>query len=73
MTAEEFNMQKSLIDGTLEADTVARFAYEIIKQRFLTGNVNVTQLNAVQRQSIDARRNFINVLENYWRYYYTHQ
>ena len=71
MTAEEFNLQENLVKGAARADTIARDAYEISKQRFMIGHVDVTKLMAVQNSNIAAQKAYINALEQYWTYYYT--
>ena len=71
LTVEEFNLQERLVQGAAEADTVARYAYEISKRRFMMGNVDILKLNATQTSSIAAKRSYINALEQYWNYFYT--
>jgi len=71
MTIEEFNLQEDMVKGAAQADTIAHYAYEIARRRFINGNIQLTQLNAVHSNTIAARRAYITTLENYWRYYYT--
>ncbi len=71
MTVEEFNIQDELVQGAAKADTIAQFAYDIAKQRFIIGKVDITKLNATHSASISAKTSYINALEEYWRYYYT--
>ena len=71
LAIEEFNLQKSLVKGAAEADTLARIAYNLSKKRFMIGNVDVTKLFATQNAMIAAQKAYIASLEQYWRYYYT--
>lgn len=71
LTVEEFNLQDRLVQSAAEAEEIAQMAYEITRERFLTGNANIVRLSMSQSSSIAAQRNYINALENYWRYFYT--
>jgi outer membrane protein TolC len=71
MTVEEFNLQQSMVAGAAEAENVAHQAFEIAKRRYINGNIQLTQLNALQQNTIAARRAYVNALEIYWRYYFT--
>lgn len=70
LTVEEFNLQDRLVQSAAEAEEIAQMAYEITRERFLTGNADIVRLSMSQSSSIAAQRNYINALENYWRYYY---
>jgi len=70
LTVDEFNLQEKLVRGAAQADTVAGWAYEITKRRFMTGNADIIRLKSAQSESIAAQRAYINALENYWAYYY---
>ncbi len=71
LTVEEFNLQDRLVQSAAEAEEIAQMAYEITRQRFLTGNADIVRLSMSQSSSITAQRNYINALENYWKYYFT--
>ena len=71
LTVEEFSIQQERVNGAAQADTIAQQAFEIARTRFINGNISLTQLNAVQQNTIAARRAYISALESYWRYYYT--
>lgn len=71
LTVEEFNLQKTMVLGAAEADTIASQAYEITKKRFMMGNADLLKLSSNRSSSIAAKRSYINALENYWDYYYT--
>lgn len=69
-TVHEFNIQHKLVEGAAMADTIASFAYDVSKERFILGDIDITKLNSVQTSSIEARKRYINALEQYWYYYY---
>jgi len=70
-TVNEFIIQKDLVSGAAQADTVAGKAYEITKRRFLTGKADLTKLNIASQSRVNARTSYITALERYWNYYYT--
>jgi outer membrane protein TolC len=69
-TVNEFNIQHKLVEGAAMADTIASFAYDVSKERFILGDIDITKLNSVQSSSIEARKRYIDALETYWYYYY---
>jgi outer membrane protein TolC len=69
-TIEEFNLQKNVINRAALADTLSRRTYEIVKNRFLKGEVDIVKLNAAQKDKSAARKNYFEELEQYWEYYY---
>jgi outer membrane protein TolC len=69
-TVEEFNLQKSVVKRAALADTLSRKTYEIVKKRFLKGEVDIVKLNSTQQDKISARKKYIQELEQYWEYFY---
>ncbi|MBN2165311.1 MAG: TolC family protein [Marinilabiliaceae bacterium] len=66
----EFNMQDDQVEIAAKADTVSALGYDVTKQRFLIGKVDVIKLNAA-RNSVDAaKRNYVDALWRYWDYFY---
>jgi len=45
--------------------------FEVTKQRFLIGKLDVTKLNLARNDQEQARRAYINALRSYWSYFYT--
>ena len=70
LTVEEFNLQKQLVEGAMEADTIANAVYDITRRRYMNGQSDIIRLSTNQRASINARRAYIQALESYWSYYY---
>ncbi len=66
----QFNMQENQLDIASKADTIAQLRYDVTRERFLIGRIDVLDLNDAQTQRDVARRGFITALRNYWRLYY---
>ncbi|HDZ40938.1 MAG TPA: TolC family protein [Bacteroidetes bacterium] len=66
----QFNLQEDQVRIAAKSDTVAMKMYEVTKQRFLIGNVDVLELNNADTKKDENRRGYIQALQNYWTYYY---
>lgn len=66
----QFNLQDDQVRTAAKSDTVAMKMYEVTKQRFLIGNVDVLDLNNADTKKDENRRGYIQALQNYWTYYY---
>ncbi len=44
--------------------------FEISNQRYILGNLDITNLTLAQREKDQTKRNYINALKNYWVTYY---
>lgn len=67
----EYNVQDDQVEVAAKADTVATLGYDVTKQRFLIGKIDVLKLNAA-RNSVDAaKRNYVDALHRFWNYYYS--
>ncbi len=71
MEVMEFNMQEDQVKIAAKADTIAQKGYDVTKQRFLIGKVDVIKLNSARNSVDDAKRNYIESIQNYWESYYT--
>lgn len=67
----QFNMQNENLRIAAKSDTVAQMRYDITKQRFYIGKINVTDLTIALTEKDGAKRTYISELRNYWNYYYT--
>jgi outer membrane protein TolC len=65
-----FNLQKEQVKIAAKADTIAQLGYEVTKQRFLIGKVDVIRLNSARNSLDAARRSYIDALRTYWVSYY---
>jgi len=69
-TISEFNKQQNLIKKAEEALNKAITAYNINKQRFIVGKVDINTLSLSLNRRMDAQRNYLSILSNYWKDYY---
>jgi outer membrane protein TolC len=66
----QFNLQDDQLRIAAKSDTVAQMRYNVIKQRFYIGKIDVTDLNIALRERDDATRNYLAALQNYWSYFF---
>jgi len=66
----QFNQQDNQLIIAAKADTIAQKRYEVSKQRFLIGKIDVLDLNVASTDKDVAMRNYINTLKTYWTYFY---
>jgi len=66
----QFNLQDDQVRIAAKADTIAQNRYTVTKERFLIGNVDVTDLNIALTDKDAATRNYLTTLNNYWNYYF---
>ncbi len=66
----QFNFQDDQLSIAAKSDTIAARRYEVTKQRFLIGKIDVLDLNVADSEKDIARRNFITALRNYWTDFY---
>jgi len=66
----QFNLQDDQVAIAFKADTIANLRYEVSKQRFLIGKIDVLDLNVALEEKDVARRGYVQALRNYWDYYY---
>lgn len=69
-TVMEFNLQGSQVKTASLADTVAGQGFEVAYQRFLIGKGDVLSLNQARNDLESARREYVQSMNTYWRYYY---
>ena len=67
----EFNMQEKQVQIAAKADTIAKRGYEVTKQRFLIDKVDVLKLNSARNSLDNAKRNYIQSVQDYWENYFT--
>lgn len=66
----QFNLQDDQLYIASKADTIAQKRYEVTKQRFLIGKVDVLVLKDALEEKDVARRQYVSALRNYWDYFY---
>lgn len=65
-----YNMLRSRIETTAEADAIAQERYEIAKSTFVIGRISITDLNIALAEKDQARRAYISSLSEFWTAYY---
>ena len=70
MKVAEYNMQQNQLVIAAKRDTIARKSFNVIKNRYYTGGVSVTDLNIAQNDMDNSKINYIRSLQNYWRTLY---
>ncbi|MDI3527117.1 MAG: hypothetical protein PWR03_1300 [Tenuifilum sp.] len=66
----QFNRQDDQVAIAKKADLVSQNRYEVTKQRFLIGKIDVLTLNVAQTERDQAKQKFISTLSSYWQSYY---
>lgn len=69
----QFNAQPSQCRDALRAQQIAEERYEIMRRRYESGAVSVTDLNTAQQEMESARAQYISQLHTFWNDYYTLQ
>ncbi|MBD8490145.1 TolC family protein [Echinicola sp. CAU 1574] len=67
---KNFQQLRNRIMISEKADEVAAKRYEISKQRYLSGKVDITNLNIAQQEKDSNRRSYTQSLQEYWQAYY---
>ncbi len=65
-----FNLQPEQVEISKKSEVVAQKKYEVIKQRFLIGKVDVIELNVAQRDKDNEKVNRLNAIRTYWESLY---
>ena len=66
----QYNLQHDQLSIATKADTVAQQRYELTKQRYLIGKIDITQLNIASAEKDQARRSYLESLKSLWTLYY---
>ena len=67
----QFNLQDDQLMIAAKSDTIAQKRYDMTKQRFLIGKVDVLDLNVALSEKDEAKSNYIAALRKYWSNFYT--
>ncbi|GAA4320315.1 TolC family protein [Mucilaginibacter gynuensis] len=65
-----FNMLKEQISLTAEADSIAGEKYHIARERYVLGNLSITDLSIAFQENDRAKRDYVNALRDFWGAYY---
>lgn len=65
-----FDMMKDQLVLTASADSIASEKYQIAKQRYVLGNLSITDLSIAFQEKDQAKRDYISALRDFWSAYY---
>jgi outer membrane protein len=65
-----FEMLKNQLELTAKADAIASEKYQIAQDRYVLGNLSITDLSIAFSEKDQAKRDFIGALRDYWTAYY---
>lgn len=66
----EFNMLERQLFIAAKSDTIADKRYEVSRQRYLIGRIDILELNIALEEKDRAKQAYLAALRNYWRGYY---
>ncbi|NJK96286.1 MAG: TolC family protein [Bacteroidales bacterium] len=66
----QFNLQDDQVDIASRAEAIAQSRYDVTKQRFLIGKIDVLNLNDALKEKDNSKRAYFDALRNYWNYFY---
>ncbi|RPH29130.1 MAG: TolC family protein [Bacteroidales bacterium] len=66
----QFNRQDDQVALSAKADTISQSRYNVTKERFLIGKIDVLDLNIAQTERDAAKQKYINTLSSFWQFYY---
>ena len=69
-TVREFPQLRSQVELAEVSDEIATRRYDVAKNRYLIGRIDVTDLFIAQNQKDSSRRSYIQSLRSYWIGYY---
>ena len=65
-----FDMLKNQLELTAKADAIASEKYQIAQDRYILGNLSITDLSIAFSEKDQAKRDFIGALRDYWTAFY---
>ena len=65
-----FDMMRDQVGLTAEADSIATEKYQIAKDRYVLGNLSITDLSIAFSEKDQAKRDYISALRDFWGAYY---
>lgn len=66
----QFNMLDHQLEVAEKADIIADKRYEVTRQRFLIGRIDIIELNLALEEKDRAKQRYLTALRNYWRGFY---
>jgi outer membrane protein TolC len=65
-----FEMMKDQLILTAKADSIASEKYQIAKERYVLGNLSITDLSIAFQENDQAKRDYVYALRDFWGSYY---
>jgi outer membrane protein len=65
-----FNMMKDQISITAQADSIAAEKYKIAQERYVLGDLSITDLSIAFNENDQAKRDYVASLRDFWGAYY---
>ncbi len=65
-----FNMLDSQLEVARKADVIAEKRYEVTRQRFMIGRIDIIELNLALEEKDRSKQRYLSALRNYWRGFY---
>ena len=65
-----FDLMKDQLVLTANADSIASEKYQIAKDRYVLGNLSITDLSIAFQEKDQAKRDYISALRDFWGAYY---
>lgn len=66
----EFNMLENQLEIARKADVIAEKRYDVTRERFLIGRIDIIDLNLALEEKDRAKQRYLAALRNYWRGFY---
>lgn len=71
LTATQYEIQNDQYQIATKADTIGIKRFEVAKQRYYIGKIDVTGLQIAQREKDLSTRSYVEALRNYWNLFYS--
>jgi outer membrane protein len=65
-----FNMMKEQLKLTARADSIASEKYQIARERYVLGDLSITDLSIAFKENDQAKRDYVASLRDFWSAYY---
>jgi outer membrane protein len=65
-----FNVMKEQLTLTAEADSIASEKYKIARERYVLGDLSITDLSIAFQENDQAKRDYVQSLRDFWSAYY---
>ncbi len=65
-----FNVTKDQLALTAEADSIASEKYKIARERYVLGDLSITDLSIAFQENDQAKRDYVQSLRDFWSAYY---